>query len=186
MISIQEIIKSDNKRMDILRIVASLKLPDCYVAAGFVRNMVWDYIHGYDLTPLNDVDVIYFDKVGQYLTDSIQHQLSLLKPSIKWEVKNQALMHIRNGDKPYINSMDAMTYWPEKETAVGVRLLEDGEIELSAPFGTRSLFKGYITFNPKRSFSVFQQRLCSKKWVEKWPRLRVITDQTEQKRKKSH
>ena len=163
--------------MDILRIAASLKLPDCYVAAGFVRNMVWDYIHGYDFTPLNDVDVIYFDKVGQCSTDSIQRQLSLLRPSVNWEIKNQAFMHIRNGDKPYTNSADAMTYWPEKETAVGIRLSEDGEIELSAPFGTRSLFKGHITFNPKRPFSIFQQRLWSKKWTAKWPRLRVMAEQ---------
>lgn len=59
---IQELIQADPERMPLLKTVAALALPDCYIAAGFVRNMVWDYLHDYDATPLNDVDVVFFDR----------------------------------------------------------------------------------------------------------------------------
>jgi hypothetical protein len=39
-----------------------LKLPDGYIAAGYIRNRVWDHLHGFtERTPLNDVDVVYFN-----------------------------------------------------------------------------------------------------------------------------
>ncbi len=175
MSTIQELIKSDRQRMEVLRAVASLELPDGYVAAGFVRNLVWDQLHGFADTPLNDVDVIYYDVSEKLVPEHIHHQLAKLLPDVNWEVKNQAIMHRRNGDKPYTSSTDAMTYWPEKETAIGVRLSECGELKISAPFGTRSLFAGYITFNPKCSKSVFIERVKAKGWVQQWPQLRVVS-----------
>lgn len=91
------------------------------------------------------------------------------------EVKNQAVMHRRNGDSPYSSSTDAMTFWPEKETAVGVQLSYGSIIEVSAPFGLETLFSGHITHNPKRPKSVFIERVQSKGWVLKWPRLKVVS-----------
>ncbi len=44
------LIKQDPLRMQVLDCVAQysqLDLPQCYVAAGFVRNLVWDHLHGY-------------------------------------------------------------------------------------------------------------------------------------------
>ena len=49
-------------RMAMLRAVASLRLPDAWVAAGAVRNAVWDSLHEYRTsTPLSDIDVVWFD-----------------------------------------------------------------------------------------------------------------------------
>ncbi|CAH7108283.1 hypothetical protein VCHA54P496_10681 [Vibrio chagasii] len=63
---IAALIEQDPLRTKILECVAQLDLPQCYVAAGFVRNLVWDHLHGFDNpTPLNDIDVIYFDR-GHY------------------------------------------------------------------------------------------------------------------------
>jgi hypothetical protein len=57
-----QLIKRDKLRLDALESVFLLNLPQCYLAAGFVRNLVWDYLHNKDSsTPLNDFDVIYFD-----------------------------------------------------------------------------------------------------------------------------
>ncbi len=58
MASIQSLIQSDPERLNVLRAVASLDLPDCYVAAGFVRNMVWDYLRSSEHTLPNDIDGI--------------------------------------------------------------------------------------------------------------------------------
>ncbi|GAB6262514.1 hypothetical protein PSSHI_27580 [Photobacterium sp. R1] len=59
-------LRQDDLRMSVLAVVESLNLPQAYVGAGFVRNLVWDHLHGYSPpTPLNDVDVVYFDPSEQ-------------------------------------------------------------------------------------------------------------------------
>jgi len=59
---ILKLLELDELRLNALECVRLLNLPDCYLAAGFVRNLVWDFLHQMPSpTPLNDVDVIYFD-----------------------------------------------------------------------------------------------------------------------------
>jgi len=82
-------------------------------------------------------------------------------------------MHLRNGDRPYRDCADALTFWPEIETAVGVRLDGDGDIELLAPFGIDSLLAGRLTANPKRDRSIFLDRIRSKRWLDTWPDLEL-------------
>jgi len=161
--------------MLLLQAVQALQLPDCFIAAGFVRNLVWDHLHGYTPTSLNDVDVIYYDKQQQLVPEELERKLAGTLPDVNWQVKNQAVMHSRNQDTAYQNSTDAMRYWPEKETAVGARLNSNKQLELAAPFGVRSLLEGKLTHNPLRSKAVFEQRLASKQWLKKWPKLEVIS-----------
>ncbi|MEF1187336.1 nucleotidyltransferase family protein, partial [Vibrio sinaloensis] len=43
--------------MAILRLVSTFNLPQGCVAAGFVRNLVWDTLHHHtNSTSLNDID----------------------------------------------------------------------------------------------------------------------------------
>ena len=168
---LKHLIQADSVRMEILTLVATLELPDCYVAAGFIRNLVWDHLHGYPATPLNDIDVIYFDDTGKYHEAAISRKLLVLRPDMDWEVTNQAQIHGYNGDKPYKSTADAMSYWPEKETAVGARVTTHGDLDIIAPFGLERLFKGSITHNPLRPASLFQQRVATKQWQTLWPRL---------------
>lgn len=44
--ALQTLISSDAQRWHLLDIVRSLALPDCWIGAGFVRNAVWDHLHG--------------------------------------------------------------------------------------------------------------------------------------------
>ena len=170
------LIKSDNFRLRLLEIVTSLNLPDCFIAAGFVRNLVWDYLHNYQGSALNDVDVIYYNNsdVSEMICKKAGDMLRSKAPEVNWQIKNQALMHIRNNDRVYINSTDAMTFWPEKETAIGVQLDKNGSIIVSAPFGVESLFQGKITYNPKRDKAIFLERVRNKQWLQKWPKLQVV------------
>lgn len=55
------VIEADSIRMECLQAVRALNLPDWFIAAGFVRNAIWDHLHSLPMTPLNDVDVVYFD-----------------------------------------------------------------------------------------------------------------------------
>lgn len=171
---LQALLVADPLRMDILRAVATLDLPDCWVAAGFVRNLVWDHLHN-KVTKLNDVDVIYYcqsDTQGQLAVNATR-QLQEMLPKVNWQLKNQALMHQKHQHQQYLNSTDAMTYWPEKETAIAVRLDADGCFSIAAPFGLMSLFAGRITYNVSANQQVFWQRVAQKSWLTIWPNLVV-------------
>ncbi len=170
-----ELLKKDPERMNVLWIVKSLNLPDCYVAAGFLRNLVWDSIHQSDVK-LNDIDIVFYDKSDSHnlRADKISEQLNKEFPEIKWDVKNQAFMHIKNGDSPYNDTLDAMSYWPEKETAIGATLSADNSIHVISAFGLESLFNGKLSYNNKRTKEVFLKRVSQKKWLEIWPQLQVV------------
>ena len=53
---------NDTFRMNCLRAAREIALPDWYLGAGFLRNAIWDHLHQkHEMTPLNDVDLVYFD-----------------------------------------------------------------------------------------------------------------------------
>lgn len=170
------LLKNDPQRIQILKAVATLSLPDCWVAAGFVRNLVWDHLHN-KKTDLNDVDVIYYcqSDTQSQLADNATRQLQELLPKVNWEVKNQALMHKKRQHNQYLSSEDAMTFWPEQETAIAVKMDANGCFSTIAPFGLTSLFEQRITFNPKGDKYVFLRRIEQKCWLTTWPNLLVET-----------
>jgi hypothetical protein len=170
-------IKADDARMEALRIAASLNLNDWCIGAGFVRNLIWDKLHNYSITtPLNDIDLIYFNQSNVAEETDIFFVNELKSKSERpWSVKNQARMHIRNNDSPYCSTAHSMSYWVELETAIGVRLHHKDQLKLIAPFGLETLFSNTITINPTRVKQAdFQARIQSKRWLELWPNLTVI------------
>ncbi|QMV16834.1 nucleotidyltransferase family protein [Vibrio spartinae] len=172
-----ELIRQDPIRVEALNHVSQLGLPQCYIAAGFVRNLVWDALHDVNVsTPLNDVDVIYFDPHEQNPSacSVYESRLKTCMPQLNWQVRNQAIMHERHGDSPYQGTVDAMHYWPEKETAIAVRQVAPNQYECVAAFGFESLFGYCITHNPKRSRETFEQRVDAKGWLVRWPLLKVV------------
>ncbi|MDR6162631.1 hypothetical protein QE391_002259 [Pseudomonas fluorescens] len=178
---LRDLITRDPLRMHILHTVRNLKLPDSWVAAGFVRSLVWDHLHQREPSRLpGDIDVIWFDKTRHSAqTDfALEAELVTRCSGLNWSVKNQARMHQRNADAPYQSSADAMTRWPETATAVGVRLDQQGAIEVSAPLGLEDLFalkvRPTARFESDR-YAVFVERVQSKRWLEIWPRLTLVT-----------
>jgi len=171
-------LKSDGMRMDALKVARGLNLSDWCLAAGFVRNLVWDKLHQYKTaTPLNDIDLIYFDAadISEEKDRAIESKLSQIS-KLPWSVKNQARMHQRNNDKPYLSSEDAMRYWPEMETAIGIRLNCNDELKIIAPFGLEALFNKTITMNNFRPKpDVFKHRLETRSWLTHWPDLIIHT-----------
>lgn len=174
--AIIELIQNDKYRLGILRCVQKLPIEQAYVAAGFIRNMVWDHLHDMQQpTELMDVDVIYFD-ANEPQAHQFQYQLQLqaIMPEVTWQVRNQAYMHIRNKDKPYQDLVDAMSFWPEKETAIAIRKINEQQFECVSAFALESLFGLKLSYNPKRQLAIFQQRLADKQWLKKWPKLQVV------------
>jgi len=175
---IQAIISGDRTRWRLLDVVRCMRMPDCWIGAGFVRNAVWDHLHGRAMSPLSgDVDVIWFDPTqADPLKDrQIEAALRAVDPSVEWSVKNQARMHVRNGDAPYASATDAMRYWSETATAVAVRRSDQDRCEIAAPLGLDDLFD--LILRPAPRFvgdkrQIFNNRIRVKGWLETWPLLR--------------
>lgn len=86
-------IEKDSFRMRALACVAESEIPQAFLAAGFVRNLVWDALHHKETpTPLNDLDVIYFDSDESDPERYKAYELELqeLMPEANWQVRNQA------------------------------------------------------------------------------------------------
>ncbi|WP_110654795.1 nucleotidyltransferase family protein [Salinicola halimionae] len=169
-------IRADAWRMAALRKARSQGLPDWWLAAGFVRNLVWDRLHGYaSSTPLNDIDLVYFEPANPHALIDREHEASLNHAThLPWSVKNQARMHHRHGHAAYTSIEEALSVWVECETAVGVTLDDDERLRLLAPLGIESLMAGRVTSNPYHGDrEVFRRRVSAKGWRHRWPRLEI-------------
>ncbi|WP_371999282.1 nucleotidyltransferase family protein (plasmid) [Tistrella mobilis] len=180
------IVTASPAHLSILGEVAACGLPDCWVAAGFVRDLVWDHLHGRTPElPRNDIDVIWFDaaRPDSAQDKALEAQLSAIRPDVRWSVDNQARMHLRNDDPPYASAVDAMRHWPETATAVAVQLAAGGQLRVAAPHGLADLFA--IIARPTPGFmtgarhAVHLQRVKDKGWRDRWPLLRIAGDQGE-------
>ena len=166
------------RMMRVLRAVAAERLPDGWVGAGFIRNAVWDALHGF-ATPgeWGDVDVVFFDPVDRRpeRDRSIDAALARACPDVPWSVRNQARMHQRNGDAPYADTADALRHWPERCTAIAARASGTG-VELLAPFGVADLVS--LVVRPTPAFAgkmnICRERVLEKNWQARWPRLQVL------------
>lgn len=171
-----EIIAHDSWMMEKLEIVRSLKLNDCWIGAGFVRNKIWDVKHGKNRSHLNDLDVVYFDKTRDSEKEDliIENHLKEMYPGVNWSVKNQARMHVKNNHLPYENCCDALSWWPETATSVAVRLLANGQIEYIAPYGLEDLFQLVVRPTPKADPKIYAKRIQQKQWKIRWAQLEII------------
>ncbi|WP_052741828.1 nucleotidyltransferase family protein [Kiloniella litopenaei] len=170
--------------MSCLKVVRELDLPDCWVAAGIIRNSYWDHLHDIQLPPIkSDVDVIYFDPkdTRQKTEQAYEEKLRSVAPEVEeifgnWSVKNQARMHQVNRDRPYQNCNDALQHWPETVTAIAARLANENGIELLHPFGLDDLYQKKVRpcpyFEQHKLFE-FKVRQDKKRWHDRWPDLKI-------------
>ena len=170
---------ADPRRRAILDAVRRRRLPDWAVGAGFIRSAVWDVLHGYaEPTPIADVDVLFFDAevVSREHEAAIEAALRGAMPDVPWSVKNQARMHRRNGDAPYVDTADALRFWLETPTAIAIRIGDDGTAILLAPFGVQDLLEivGRPTPRGHEKLSQYHQRMREKNWPARWPRVRIL------------
>ena len=178
MSGIARIIAQDPVGMKQLRAVRTLDLPDWCIAAGFVRNRVWDHLHGiFPPRPPADIDVLYYDRADltKAPEQAFEARLNTLVPA-PWQVRNQARMHLPKGLPPHASTSDSMIYWLETVTAVGVRLESDDAITVVAPLGTGDLL-GLIcrptAFGSARR-GEYDARIAAKRWPELWPKVRFL------------
>jgi hypothetical protein len=184
-----ELVLGSHWLMNVLGIVAAFDLPDCWIGAGAVRDLVWDtrFGHGFDPAGIADVDVVFFDPadLSAEHEHNIECRLRTREPSVEWDVKNQARVHLWFEDRfglaaePLTSTTDGVSTWPETATAVAVRLRGDGGIDVAAPFGLDDLLDGVWRRNRVRVSDLeFAARLERKQPHVRWPGVVVLPERT--------
>ncbi|WP_299673451.1 nucleotidyltransferase family protein [uncultured Tenacibaculum sp.] len=170
-----KIIQNDKWMIQVLKIVRDLKLNDSWIGAGFVRNKIWDKKQKKNRTLLNDIDVIYFDKINseKEFDLQIEYRLNKINSSYNWSVKNQARMHLRNSHHEYLNCYEAISFWPETATAIAIRLNLKDQIEYIAPYGLEDLFNLVVQPTPQFDLTTYNTRILKKEWIKTWPKLKI-------------
>src|SRR5690349_7643883 len=94
---LSQILERSPPLMRALRAARPVDAPDWFIAAGASRDVVWDDVHGRDLTAIpRDLDLIFFDPLD--LTEERERAITLRlrarAPDLPWDVKNQAAVHL--------------------------------------------------------------------------------------------
>ena len=177
---ILNLIKSDKWMMDILHKAEALNLQDWVIGAGFVRNKVWDYLHGYNKPQVdtNDIDLIYFDsdRNDEDSDDKLSKKLSL-ETGVTWEVVNIIYSHEWDDIPPHKSIENVLSHWPETASSIGVKIV-DGNLKLIAPYGIDDLVNLKIRPSPKSEVGIerVKERAEQKQWFKKWPKLEFVFD----------
>jgi hypothetical protein len=172
------LIGADEGAMAVLALARSLDLPDWAIGAGFLRNRLWDALTGTrTCSSADDVDLLYFDRTDPEGRGeaAIEARLTALRPDLLWQARNQARMHLKNGDPPYAGTEDAIRCWLETCTSVAVRLEPNDRMTLIAPYGLDDLFSLICRPTPAglRRLPAYRARMAAKGWDRRWPRCRV-------------
>jgi len=172
-----------------MRVLATVRLtglPDAWVGAGVIRDLVWGRLYGtgFDHRLVRDVDVVYFDRgdLSRDRDEQATQALCAAWPDVPWEARNQAAVHTWYARKfggapvaPLTSIADAVGTWPETATAVAVHLDPHGAVQVCAPLGLADLLDGVWRLNPRRiSLSRSLERLARHDPARRWPAVRVI------------
>ncbi|MEP7060528.1 MAG: nucleotidyltransferase family protein [Actinomycetota bacterium] len=179
---LRSMVRREDWLMAVLETVREIGLPDWIVAAGAIRNAVWDHLHRFDSpTQVGDIDVLYLDESGSLADDALAQELARLQPKYRWEPVNQAVIHVwlkrAFGIEmtPLRSTEEGLATFSETATAVGVRLEADDELTIFAPVGLDDLFALILRENaacPDKA--LFAKRLATKGFLERWPDLRTV------------
>lgn len=176
------LIEADAAAMADLRraraLAAEERLTGWCLAAGWLRNRVWDALAGCPTFGQDeDVDLVYFDSFDSRPQRdwALDERLAAEAPGRYWQVRNQARMHLKHGDVPYRDMNDALAHWLETATGVGLRLSDEGRLETVAPWGLTDLYA--LTLRPTPSgrarLTDYLARIEAKGWRRRWPGLTV-------------
>jgi uncharacterized protein len=147
----ERIVRADPDLMPLLTAIRDQGLPQWRLVAGCLYQTAWNVLTGRPRgTGIKDYDVIYFDASDiswaaedRVIGDVAAATRGLVGPV---EVRNQARVHLwfeRRFGIPYapLACADAaLERYSSLVHAIGVRLEEDGRLDVVAPFGLADLF----------------------------------------------
>ena len=178
-----DIVRGEPIVHDALVAARGFGLPQWRIVAGAIYNTVWNVLTGRPSGHgVKDIDLFYFDDAD--LSWEAENRVirrgrdAFSGAALPVEIRNQARVHLWFPDKfgeayaPLKNSDESIARFSSKTHAVGIRLEEDGRMDVCAPFGLDHIF----------SFSVVPNRVLYNEpgYTEKaqralrcWPELTV-------------
>ncbi|KAK6723277.1 hypothetical protein SNK04_002128 [Fusarium graminearum] len=180
----KDTVKHNKTLMVVLSRAAEMKLPNWYLAAGALTQTVWNVMTNRDPEQgIDDYDLIYFDAsdLSWEAEDAvIQKGKELFKDiPVEVEIRNQARVHLwyeKKFGRPcpqHHSSEAAMTAWGTNTALIGVRLRDDGEWDIFAPWGLSDMFTLVVRPNQQ----IMTEETYNKKtqrWIKLWPEITIM------------
>lgn len=177
------IIRKNQILEQVLRKARELPLNAYYIGAGCLSQTVWNYLSGFPLNQgIKDIDLVYFDQDLSYQKEDriikLVNQL-LADIPLKIDVKNQARVHLWYKEHfgydimPYSQLEEAVNSWPTTATAIAVRLDQDNNWVIYAPFGLNDLLGKIVRANKTQiTKEIYHKKV--ERWRVIWPDLKII------------
>ena len=156
------IVRGDADLVRILDTARELKLPQWRIVAGCLYQTVWNVLTNRPArTGIKDYDLIYFDdgdlswEAENQVVQRVHAHMSDLPAPV--EARNQARVHLwfkqRFGADyaPLRCADEALARYASVVHALGVRLEDDGRLDIIAPFGFDDLFN--MVIRPNRAIA---------------------------------
>ncbi|HEU0155042.1 MAG TPA: nucleotidyltransferase family protein, partial [Stellaceae bacterium] len=154
----EAIIRADPDLMRLLAVLRDLRLPEWRLVAGCLYQTVWNSLTGRRRgTGIKDYDLIYFDD-SDLSWDAEDLVIARVRAVTEGgvgpvETRNQARVHLWFEDRfgapypPLASADESLSRYASIVHAVGVRLEEDGRLDVAAPFGLADMFAMVIRPN---------------------------------------
>jgi hypothetical protein len=181
---LERIVRADLDLMDLLYTAREINLPQCRVVAGCIYQSVWSVLTGRPRgTGINDYDLIYFDPgdisegAEKAIEKAVQSRLPAFPAPI--EVRNQARVHLwfegyfGIAYPPLRSADEAITRYASATHAVGIRLMQDDQLDVFAPFGLEDIFAMVIRPNYALPNQETHERKAARA-KSVWPEVTII------------
>ena len=178
-----EILNKSQEFSYVFNNLPKLKLPNWYLAAGAIPQIVWNYYHKYPLdNEIKDFDIVYFDKdtsreSENYFSKKASEVFKNIP--IRVELVNEARVHLWYEEefgykiKPYKSTEHAIYTFPTNVTSIGLTLQKGEEAEIYAPYGLSDIFA--MTVKPNKVLvkkENYEKR--ANRWKKAWPKLTIV------------
>lgn len=175
-----KLLQADTEFMEVAKSIAALNIPNWCIFSGFVRNKVWDHIHGNSSpTKSSDVDLAIYAPANEKLASTIYQRLKTSHPTYEWDISNLAFTHIENGDEPYTSLYDGLSKELDTIMSIGFSLDQAGQLAIASPHGIEDLINctirptPIIYAHPERR-QLIADRIAAKQMLAKWPLMQVV------------
>ncbi|KAL4727063.1 hypothetical protein ACLX1H_005963 [Fusarium chlamydosporum] len=180
----RDAIQRNKTLMTVLSRAADMNLPQWYLAAGALTQTVWNVVTDRDPEQgIDDYDLIYFDgsDLSWEAEDAvIQRGKKVFEDiPVEVEIRNQARVHLWYEKKfgrpcPQHHSTESsMTTWGTNTALIAIRLRDDGEWDIFAPWGLSDMFRLVVRPNQQ----IMTEEAYNKKvdrWIKIWPEITVM------------
>ncbi|KAM0548061.1 hypothetical protein ACHAPJ_010119 [Fusarium lateritium] len=180
----REAIECNKTLMTVLSRAAKMKLPNWYLAAGALTQTVWNVVTDRDPEQgINDYDLIYCDEsdLSWEAEDAvIQEGNKIFKDiPVEVEIRNQARVHLwyeKKFGKPcprHHSTEAAISTWGANTALIAIRLRDDGQWDIFAPWGLSDMFKLIVRPNQLiMTEAVWNNKI--ERWIKIWPELTIM------------